>query len=121
MLLARDRCDEGVVPLERVTELAPRAATPWVLLGSCRGQFENVVAAEQAFATALSLHPFHPVALKRMALLYARHGRILEARALFTRFVRAGYTDAEVTGWLARIASMTEVNPKAGEGPPGGR
>lgn len=99
-LIADRRCAEAVTSLGRVTELAPRASTPWVLLGSCHAELGRWGDAERAFATALSLHPFHPVALKRMGLLYARHGRLAEARALLVRFEQAGYRDEEVAAFL---------------------
>jgi len=100
-LLDAGRCELALPHLQRVTELAPRAATPWVMLGSCLGERGDAAGAERAFATALSLHPYHAIALKRAAALYAQHGRVIEARSLLTRFVRSGYHDREVAEWLS--------------------
>jgi tetratricopeptide (TPR) repeat protein len=104
LLEAQDRCDLARAHLQRVTELAPRAAMPWVMLASCFDALGDAHAAERAFASALSLHPHHPVALKRAGLLYARYGRMIEARSLFTRFVKSGYRDPEVDARLAELA-----------------
>ena len=104
LLLARGRCDLALPQLKRAIELAPRASTPRVMLGSCHDELGDFAAAERAFAGALSVHPFHALALSRAGLLYARHGRPVEARALLNRFVASGYSDDEVTAWLERLA-----------------
>ena len=82
MLVAAGRCDSALRHLERTIELTPRAATPRVVLGDCYDALGNAPAAERAFATALSLHPYHPVALKRAGIMYARYGRVIEARSV---------------------------------------
>jgi hypothetical protein len=51
----------------------------------------------------LSLHPYHALALKRAGTMYARYGRVIEARSLLSRFVRSGYDDPEVTRQLAEL------------------
>jgi tetratricopeptide (TPR) repeat protein len=86
LLVASGHCDIAISHLERTTALAPRAATPWVMLGSCLDEAGDPGRAERAFATALSLHPFHHAGLKGAALLYLRRGRPLEAIALMRRF-----------------------------------
>ncbi len=103
LLVHADRCREAEPHLRAVIALAPRAASPRVLLGTCHDDRGDPAAAERAFAGALSLHPYHPVALERAAALYARHGRGAEARALYERFVQSGYEDAEVTRTLAKL------------------
>ena len=115
-LIAAGRCADALRPLQRTTELSPVASTPWVLLGACHADLGDPAAAERAFATALSLHPFHPAALKRAGILYASHGRFLEARVLLERFARAGYTDPEVTAWQGRVdaAMRTDGASRAG-------
>jgi predicted Zn-dependent protease len=100
LLVAAGRCDLAISNLERATTLAPRAATPWVMLGSCFDDTGDPARAERAFATALSLHPFHHAGLKRAAFLYLRRGRKLEATALMQRFEAAGYDDPEVRSAL---------------------
>lgn len=102
LLAHADRCREAEPHLRAVIALAPRAATPRVALGTCYDDLGDPAAAERAFAGALSLHPYHPVALKRAGALYARHGRQVEARALLERFVASGYDDVEVARALAR-------------------
>ncbi len=103
-LVAQGRCDVARRHLRNVTELAPRASTPWVMLGTCLDELGDPQGAERAFATALSLHPYHPLALKRAGYLYARHGRTREARSLFERFVRSGYRDPEIDERLHQLS-----------------
>ena len=104
LLEATGRCKAAVDHLKRVIELAPRAAAPRVMLGTCLGELGDPGAAERAFAGALSLHPHHPVALKRVGALYASYGRVIEAHAMLTRFVQSGYDDPEVMQWLEELA-----------------
>jgi Flp pilus assembly protein TadD len=103
LLVDAGQCDRALPYLGRVIELAPRAATPRVALGTCHDDLGDPAAAERAFAGALSLHPHHPLALQRAGELYARYGRRLEARAMLTRFERSGYRDASVTGLLEQL------------------
>jgi tetratricopeptide (TPR) repeat protein len=108
VLVALGRCDAAVPELERAIALAPKATTPRVMLGSCFDELGSPAEAERAFASALSLHPHHALALARAGTLYARHGRLREARSLLTRFVADGYDDPEVTDLLRRISSSLE-------------
>jgi tetratricopeptide (TPR) repeat protein len=103
LLVDAGHCEGALPYLTRVIELAPRAATPRVVLGSCHDELDDPVAAERAFAGALSLHPYHPLALQRAGELYARYGRRLEARALLTRFEQSGYRDANVARLLEQL------------------
>jgi tetratricopeptide (TPR) repeat protein len=103
LLIDAGDCAQAVPQLQRAIELAPRAATPRVMLGTCHDDLGDPVAAERAFAGALSLHPYHPLALRRAGELYARHGRRVEARALLERFERSGYRDPNVAGLLERL------------------
>jgi tetratricopeptide (TPR) repeat protein len=103
MLTSSGHCAEAVGHLRRVIELAPRATTPRVLLGTCLDELGDPAAAERAFAAALSLHPYHALALKNAGSMYARNGRAIEARALLTRFVKSGYDDPEVTRLLGEV------------------
>jgi tetratricopeptide (TPR) repeat protein len=104
VLIAFGRCREAAAHLNRVIVLAPRAATPRVMLASCLDELGDPAGAERAFAAALALHPHHPVALKRAGSMYARYGRVIEAHALLTRFVESGYQDAEVDELLQQLA-----------------
>ncbi|HMI90222.1 MAG TPA: hypothetical protein VK509_02610, partial [Polyangiales bacterium] len=103
LLIDAGRCDQAVPHLVRVIELAPRAATPRVMLGTCHDDLGDAAAAERALAGALSLHPYHPLALQRAGELYARYGRRVEARALLSRFEQSGYRNAAVTGLLEQL------------------
>ena len=103
VLVAQHRCRSAIAHLAHAIELAPRATTPRVMLATCYDELGEPARAEREFASALSLHPYHPVALKRAAQMYLRHGRTLEARSLLTRFVRAGYDDPEVNGLLGEL------------------
>jgi Flp pilus assembly protein TadD len=106
MLVNAGKCRDALDPLRRATELAPRAATPWVMLGNCFADLGEPAPAERAYAAALSLHPYHPVALARAAELYESHGRLVEARALYQRFLKAGYDDPDIA---RRLAALTPV------------
>jgi Flp pilus assembly protein TadD len=108
ILVSAARCDVAIPHLERTIALAPKATTPRVMLGTCFDELGSPAKAERAFAAALSLHPHHALALERAGTMYARHGRLLEARSLLTRFVDDGYDDPEVTALLRRIAKDLE-------------
>jgi hypothetical protein len=114
VLVAEGHCRSAIAHLAQVIELAPRATTPRVMLGTCHDELGEPVRAEREFASALSLHPYHPVALKRAAEMYLRHGRTLEARILLTRFENAGYDDPEVYGLLSRLGRSASNEPRAG-------
>jgi tetratricopeptide (TPR) repeat protein len=111
ILIAERRCRNATLHLARAIELAPRATTPRVMLATCYDELGEPARAEREFASALSLHPYHPVALKRAAQMYLRHGRTLEARSLLTRFARAGYDDPEVEGLLLRLGRSASNGP----------
>jgi len=97
-------CPEAVPHLRRTVKLAPRAATPRLLLAACL----EGAAAEREYANVLALHPYHPVALKQVGELYLRQQKPREAQALLARFVAAGYEDPEVSSWLRRLTSASE-------------
>jgi Flp pilus assembly protein TadD len=98
-------CTRAEAHLRRAIALSPRAAAPRLLLADCLERLRRPAAAELAYAGALAVHPFHPVALKRASALYLSQNRPREAKPLLTRFVAAGYRDPQVSGWLSRIAS----------------
>jgi tetratricopeptide (TPR) repeat protein len=110
LLVNSGRCEQARSHLQRVTELAPRAATPWVMLGSCLDQLDDHDAAERAYAMALALHPYHSRALKLVGAMYARRGRSFEAQAVFKRFLKSGYQDPDVDQWLKELTA-TERRP----------
>jgi len=87
------RCREAEPLLLKTIELAPRAATPRVVLASCYETLGQLSAAERALANALALHPYHPLALRRASLLMQRERRLQEAKALAQRFLASGYDD----------------------------
>jgi tetratricopeptide (TPR) repeat protein len=102
-LIAGGRCAEAERHLRRVIELMPRSSAPRILLADCLAALGQSAAAELAYANVLAIHPYHPVALKQVGALYLRARRPREAKALLARFVASGYSDPEVSGWLARL------------------
>jgi Flp pilus assembly protein TadD len=112
-LLAAGNCAEAAPQLRKTIELAPRTAAPRILLADCLASVGQLAAAELAYANVLALHPYHPVALKQVAALYLREQKPRQAQALLTRFVASGYSDAEVSGWLARL-SEDQVRQRMG-------
>jgi hypothetical protein len=101
LLLADGRCGDAEPHLRRTIELAPRTVTPRLLLADCLVELGRGRAAQHELASALALHPYHPVGLKQAAALYLRERRPSEARALLGRFVASGYRDSQVSAWLA--------------------
>ncbi len=94
--VAEDRCAEAEPLLKRTVFLAPRTASPRLLLASCyeaRGDWRS---AERELANTLALHPYHPVALRRASLLFWQQRRSREAKALASRFLASGYSDAQL-------------------------
>jgi Flp pilus assembly protein TadD len=102
-LIEADNCSEAAPHLRRTIELAPRTASPRILLADCLATLGQPAAAELEYANVLALHPYHPVALKHVGALYLRERKPREAQALLARFVASGYSDPEVAGWLARL------------------
>src|SRR5204863_4105767 len=64
LLVSAGRCRDAEPLLKKTIELAPRTATPRVMLASCYEDFGNTRAAEQELVGALALHPYHPLALR---------------------------------------------------------
>lgn len=102
LLAASDRCREAEPLLLETRELAPRTATPRLLLADCYQARGDLPAAERELANTLALHPFHPVALRRASLLFWEQRRRREARILASRFFASGYRDAE----LEQVAAL---------------
>lgn len=100
LLLAHGRCADAEAHLRRTIQLAPRTASPRLLLADCLVELGRGPAAQHELAGALALHPYHPVGLKRAAAWYLRERRPREARALLGRFVASGYRDSQVNAWL---------------------
>ena len=96
------RCVDAESLLTRAVALAPRTATPRVLLASCYETLGQLSAAERALANALALHPYHPLALRNASLLMQREHRPQEAKALARRFLASGYEDPT----LRRLARL---------------
>lgn len=102
-LVSADACAEAEPHLTRTIALAPRTVAPRLLLAECLARLGRPAAAELAYAGALALHPYHPVALKRVSELYLRQRRPREAKPLIERFVAAGYRDPEVDAWRRQL------------------
>jgi tetratricopeptide (TPR) repeat protein len=100
LLATEERCREAEPLLVSVIRLAPRTATPRILLASCYESLGDLPAAERQLANALALHPYHPVGLRNASLLLARERRVKEARRLAGRFLASGYDDPQ----LAQLA-----------------
>jgi len=98
-----DACAQAEPHLTRTIRLAPRTAAPRLLLADCFERLGRPAAAELAYAGALALHPYHPVALQRASELYLRERRPRDAEPLLKRFVGAGYADAQVDAWLGAL------------------
>lgn len=96
LLAGQGRCRDAEPLLKRTLQLAPRTATPRVLLADCYESLGQVDAATRELANALALHPWHPLALRNAALLFQRERRPKEARVLAARFLQAGYDDVTV-------------------------
>ena len=95
--IAAGRCVDALPWLEGSIRLAPRTVTPRLLLASCLEELGDEARAERELGRALSLHPFHPVALRQASQLYRRQRRFGEARALDARFAAAGYAAADAS------------------------
>lgn len=106
-LVSTGACASAEPHLTRVIALAPRTTAPRLLLADCLEQLRRPAAAELAYAGALALHPFHPVALKRASALYLRQRRAREAKPLLERFIAAGYRDAQVDAWREELTSAS--------------
>jgi Flp pilus assembly protein TadD len=87
------RCHDAEPLLTRTLALAPRTASPRILLASCYEALGQLGAAERALANALALHPYHPLALRNASLLMQRERRPKEAKALAQRFLASGYDE----------------------------
>jgi len=96
LFVSAGHCRDAEPLLKKTVELAPRTATPRVMLASCYQDLGNARAAEQQLVGALALHPYHPLALRDASLLFMRQHRGVEARALVGRFLAAGYRDPEL-------------------------
>ena len=97
-----DRCRDAEPLLTETIVLAPRTATPRILLASCYESLGQLTAAERSLANALALHPYHPQALRNASLLMERERRPKEAKALAQRFLASGYEDSR----LRRIGGL---------------
>jgi len=100
LLVSAGRCRDAEPLLKKTLELAPRTATPRVMLADCYAALGREREAEQQLVSALALHPYHPLALRDISLLFVRQHRGVEARALVGRFLAAGYRDPEL---VARV------------------
>lgn len=93
---ADGRCREAEPLLKRTLALAPRTASPRLLLADCYEALGDWQGAQRELANALAMHPYHPVALRRASMLLWRQQRGREARALASRFIGSGYRDLEL-------------------------
>ncbi len=87
------RCHDAQPLLKKTIQLAPRTATPHILLASCYESLGELAAAERELANTLALHPYHPLALRDASLLFLRQRHAREAKILAGRFLAAGYRD----------------------------
>jgi Flp pilus assembly protein TadD len=78
-------CARAVPPLRRVIVLAPRTATPRVMLAECLAAAGDLAGAERLYAAALAVHPYHARALQGAADLYRRGGDLQATRVLLQR------------------------------------
>ncbi|RYZ05276.1 MAG: hypothetical protein EOO73_20885 [Myxococcales bacterium] len=113
MLLAELRaaagsCRDAVPLLERTVALAPRTASPRLLLADCYESFGDEASAQRELANALALHPHHPVALRRAAWLLWRQRKTREARVLTTRFLASGYRDPALERFFYRAVTPSD-------------
>ena len=93
LLAGHGRCRDAEPLLKRTLQLAPRTATPRVLLADCYESLGRPDDAARELANTLALHPWHPLALRNATLLFRRERRPKEAKALASRFLQAGYDD----------------------------
>jgi tetratricopeptide (TPR) repeat protein len=84
-LLERERHEEGIAMLLRVTEAAPDATAAHIDLAIAYGRVGELAKAEASLARALELNPRHPVAHNELGIVYRRTGRFREARASYER------------------------------------
>jgi uncharacterized protein (TIGR02996 family) len=113
-LVSIGACAAAEPHLTRTIALAPRTTAPRLLLADCLEQLGRPAAAELAYAGALALHPYHPLALKRASALYLRQRRPREANPLLQRFVAAGYRDPRIDAWRRELRSASGSGAWAG-------
>jgi tetratricopeptide (TPR) repeat protein len=99
------RCRDAVPLLTRTLSLAPRTASPRLLLADCYEALGDSSSAQRQLANALALHPYHPESLRRASLLLWRQRKSREARVLTARFFASGYADHELQR-LSATASL---------------
>ena len=68
--------------------------------GLCRIRLDQPDAAERAFRRVLDLRPRYWQALGNLAGLYARTGRLAEARAAYRRLLKIHPGDERARAWL---------------------
>lgn len=91
-LLESGRFEQGVSLLQALTERAPTATAPHVVLGIAYANAGDLDLAEQSLRNALALSPDHPVALNELGLVQRRRGQFEESRASYEA-VLARYPD----------------------------
>jgi len=82
-LLEQGLVAEGIATLERVTEAAPRLATPFIDLGVAYHISGDLEAAEANLLRAIEINPAHPVAHNELGIVQRKTGRFADARASY--------------------------------------
>jgi predicted O-linked N-acetylglucosamine transferase (SPINDLY family) len=124
LLVQRGGHQEGLLCLQKIVTLFPRAVSAWIALGNARRFLENMPQAAAAYRQALRVNPASREARYNLALVLAGLSAWEEALGLAEELVRENQQFAE--GWLllgtiqhllgqanAAIASLTQAQAHA--------
>ncbi len=111
-------CEQGKVKnavkyFDRAVQVPvyPAKVQAYINAGRCLGDDKQFSIAEKYYEHALKLNPYSPEALKQMAKITARSGRLLSARKFITSYFFKGSKTAE-TVYLAMRIEETIGNKK---------